>query len=65
MSEPASVIPQAKLTSPDGRVIVVTPEVFDAFYDFMIRYKRFGSVTVHFKMGVLAGIESVTKKIYK
>ena len=54
-----------KIVSRDGRTLDLTDELFEAFSDFMARYKRSGSITCHFSHGKLVEVVSLTKKIYK
>jgi hypothetical protein len=40
-------------------------ELFDAFRHFMKDPKPSGSITIHFKSGAVAGVETNTKRILK
>ena len=59
------LISNVRLTSRDGRHIDLTDELFEAFSDFMSRFKRSGSITCHFKQGQLVEVVALHKKIYK
>ena len=53
-------------TSPDGKVVKITRELFKAFEDFVLAdTPPTGSVTVHFKNGGIAGVKAVTETVYK
>jgi hypothetical protein len=49
----------------EQQTIVVPPEVIKAFRYFLIDEKPSGSLTINFKNGGVAGVETNTKKILK
>jgi hypothetical protein len=51
--------------SPDGARIEVPKELFLALSDFISARKEAGSMTVHFRNGGVAGLETLVKKRYK
>jgi hypothetical protein len=52
------------IISPNGESVVVTRELFVAMKDFRDR-KEFGSITIEYRSGGIAGIKSLTERKYK
>jgi hypothetical protein len=48
----------------DDKALIVPKEVFSAF-DYLIKQRKFGSVTVSFRMGSVAGVEVNTRQVLK
>jgi hypothetical protein len=67
VSSPAIVngIRKCTITASDGRNIALPDAVFEAISDIMFRYKTSGRVTLHFKAGHFAEVETETRKTYK
>jgi hypothetical protein len=56
---------QYVVVAPDGSQIVISKELFRAFWDFLQGDKPTGSLIMHFRNGGIAGLEALIKKIYK
>lgn len=55
----------AAITDDKNGVFAVPLEVFYAFQQFMGEQKHSGSITIHLKAGVVAGVETNTRKVLK
>lgn len=53
------------MIAPDGMRIRITRELFVAFSTFIGSGKPSGSITAMFRNGGIAGVESLTKTVYK
>lgn len=56
---------QYLVVAPDGDRIEIPKELFGLLWDFLQGSKQTGSVIMQFRNGGIAGLEAVTKKIYK
>jgi hypothetical protein len=55
----------AVITDSGNVVFPVPVEVVTAFRQFMGELKQSGSITIHLKAGVVAGVETNTRKVLK
>jgi len=55
----------AVIVDPDEKDVVTVPKELFAAVDCFIRERKTGSVTIQFKTGGVAGVETVTRQIYK
>jgi len=53
------------VVAPDGSVILISKEFFDALRDFLCGAKPTGLLVAHFRNGGFAGLEASIKRIYK
>jgi hypothetical protein len=53
------------VVAPDGCVVRISKEFFDALRDFLCGTKPAGSLVAHFRNGGFAGLEASIKKLYK
>jgi len=53
------------VVAPDGSQIQISRELFGALWEFLEGDKPTGSVVIHFRNGGIAGLEAITKKVYK
>lgn len=56
---------QYLVVAPDGDRIEIPKELFGLLWDFLQGSKQTGSVIMQFRNGGIAGLEAVTRKIYK
>jgi len=56
---------QYLVVAPDGDQIKIPKELFTVLWDFLKGNKANGSVVVQFRNGGVAGLEAISKKIYK
>jgi hypothetical protein len=56
---------QYSVVPPDGKQIEIPKELFGLLWDFLEGDKASGTVTIQFRNGGVAGLESLVKKIHK
>jgi hypothetical protein len=53
------------VVAPDGHGVEIPKELFGLLWDFLHGSKPSGSVVIQFRNGGIAGLEAITKKVYK